>query len=186
MATPNEIYELKATLRHIKPPIWRRLQIRADATLEELHYALQDAFGWTNSHLHRFLVGKRSYGMILDELDEDLEDDRGVRLREVTRVKSKLVYQYDFGDDWEHDLVIEKVLPTERARATRAASTAPAPARPRTAAGPTATRSWSTSSPIRNTSATKSCSTGSSRTSPPTTSISARSTARSPPIAPAS
>lgn len=114
MAKPNEIYEVKATLRYITPPIWRRLQIRADATLEGLHYALQDAFGWTNSHLHRFLVGKRSYGMILDELDDDLEDDRGVKLRDVARLKSKLVYHYDFGDDWEHDLVIEKGLPAEK------------------------------------------------------------------------
>ena len=59
---PVPIYQLKVTLTHSKPPIWRRIQVRPDITLYKLHQILQIVMGWTNSHLHQFIVGGVYYG----------------------------------------------------------------------------------------------------------------------------
>jgi len=69
-------YELHVPLRDVEPPIWRTLEVPGSATLEDVHYAIQLAMGWQNSHLHRFTIGKCQYGMAdLDEMG-DLEDER--------------------------------------------------------------------------------------------------------------
>jgi hypothetical protein len=107
----DSVYQLKVTLRAIRPPIWRRLRVPGDATLGQLHDALQIALGWTDSHLHQFRVGRNTFGVP----DPDgwgapfTTDERKVRLHEVAGVKSKLIYDYDFGDRWEHDVVVEHV-----------------------------------------------------------------------------
>jgi hypothetical protein len=56
------IYQVKITLERSKPPIWRRICVRGDVTLEKLHYIIQVAMGWTNSHLHQFIVGESYFG----------------------------------------------------------------------------------------------------------------------------
>ena len=113
------IYQLKIILRDSRPPIWRRVLAPADFTLAKLHWVIQHAMGWTNSHLHHFKVGEAYYSLPTpytdrDELEE--RDSRKVRLDQIApRAKMKLTYEYDFGDSWEHDVVVEKILPPDPA-----------------------------------------------------------------------
>jgi hypothetical protein len=103
------VYHLKVTMRGIRPPIWRRLRVPSTVTFAQLHDVLQVAFGWTNSHLHQFRVGRDCFGMPdPDGGGSDVIDERRVRLEKVVNVKSKLLYEYDFGDGWEHDIVVER------------------------------------------------------------------------------
>ena len=112
------IYQIKVMLLGTSPPIWRRLLLPADLTLAGLHNVLQSAMGWEHSHLHEFLVGRQRYG----EPDltgggfgiDSLMDERQVRLHQVLgRVGAKAIYIYDFGDGWEHGVVLEKRLPVD-------------------------------------------------------------------------
>ncbi|NOY58369.1 MAG: plasmid pRiA4b ORF-3 family protein [Calditrichaeota bacterium] len=109
--TPKKIYQLKITLLGSDPPIWRRIQIRSDIKLSDLHDVLQDVMGWYDAHLHQFIHDSIYYGdPSLDDF-EPIEDETKVRLDELlTRVRSKLIYEYDFGDSWEHEVRVEKVL----------------------------------------------------------------------------
>lgn len=109
----SAIYQLKVTLKGLRPPIWRRLQVPSDFTLGQLHDVLQIAMGWTDSHLHQFIIGRTYYSQPDYEL-EGVEDENKVRLDRVARAeKAKFVYEYDFGDSWQHDIVVEKILPRE-------------------------------------------------------------------------
>jgi Plasmid pRiA4b ORF-3-like protein len=105
--------QLKVTLRGIRPPIWRRLRVPSDITLGQLHRALQIVMGWTDSHLHQFCVGRQYFGLPDpdDGFSPDTIDERRVRLDQVVSVGSKLVYEYDFGDGWSHDVVVERAEP---------------------------------------------------------------------------
>ena len=81
------LYQLKVTLQEIHPPIWRRVQIGEDATLAQLHRALQIIMGWEDSHLHEFSIGRRIYSV--PDPDDDLYerkviDEKRVRLKEAT------------------------------------------------------------------------------------------------------
>ena len=114
----NDIYQIKVTLKHSKPPIWRRIQVRGDTRLDKLHDILQAVMGWWNAHLHQFIVGGNYYG----EPNPD-DEDWGLELLDETKVrlyqlaageKFKFVYEYDFGDSWEHLLLVEKLLPPEK------------------------------------------------------------------------
>ncbi|HET8538843.1 MAG TPA: plasmid pRiA4b ORF-3 family protein [Anaeromyxobacter sp.] len=118
----NQIYRLEVTLAEIEPPVWRRLRVPADMTLASLHDALQDAMGWTNSHLHCFEVAGRRIGMVgVEEDSPELEDERLVRVGSVLPKKgARLLYRYDYGDDWEHVVEVEDV--TARASACACAS----------------------------------------------------------------
>lgn len=113
---PTEIYQLKVTLRGSHPPIWRQFQVRSDITLAKLHNTLQAVMGWTNTHLHRFLIGGSQYGMP-DECAMALRktmDEHKHRLRDVVSGQaSRFAYEYDFGDGWEHELLVENILPPE-------------------------------------------------------------------------
>lgn len=105
------IYRLKVTLRGSRPPIWRRIEVRSDITLSQLHDVLQLVMGWTNSHLHQFRRGSTYYGPPGPDLDMEQQDERRVRLSGVLhRPKDKMVYEYDFGDGWEHDVVLERSI----------------------------------------------------------------------------
>jgi hypothetical protein len=103
-------YQLKITLEGVRPPIWRRVQAPGTLTLAMLHDVIQIAFGWTDCHLHGFYVGEGRYG-VPDEMDEDLHDESRVTLDGVAgqRIK-RFQYNYDYGDDWFHDVRVEKVL----------------------------------------------------------------------------
>ncbi len=118
---PGTLYQIKVTLRGTSPPVWRRLIVPADTRLSELHQILQAAMGWTDSHLHQFEVGRRVIGMPSPDDWQPVEDERKIELSEVApAAKSRLRYEYDFGDSWEHDIVVEKVLSPEYAVAAPA------------------------------------------------------------------
>ena len=109
----DAVYQIKVSLRGIRPPVWRRLRLPGGTSLGELHEVMQLAFGWEDEHLHAFEVGKRRFGP-QDRGLERVGDERDARLREVAPAAgSRLRYTYDFGDSWEHDIVVEKVLPPD-------------------------------------------------------------------------
>jgi hypothetical protein len=111
---PGPIYQLKISLNDVRPPIWRRVQTPASTTLTKLHQIIQLTMGWDTSHLHAFQVGTTTYGDPHPDLDDWMENQRGVLLSQVAPVeKSKIRYEYDFGDGWVHTLLVEKILPPE-------------------------------------------------------------------------
>lgn len=113
------IYQLKATLQDTRPPIWRRLHVHADISFAQLHHILQIAFEWDNTHLHEFAVGKGGYRVAIGvpEYDvgwADFYDEETVCLTDwFVQVKDSCQYTYDFGDDWKHLIVLEKILPEQ-------------------------------------------------------------------------
>ncbi len=109
----TDVFRLKVTLRGSRPPIWRRVEVQPDLTLFQLHQVLQRAMGWTDSHLHQFWRGETCYGSPDAEFGTRRESERRTRLDEVLhRVKERIVYEYDFGDSWEHDVVLEAICST--------------------------------------------------------------------------
>jgi hypothetical protein len=101
-------YRLKITLRGSRPAIWRRIEVVPDITLFRLHQILQVVMGWTDSHLHQFRQGSVYYGQSDPEFGMHRENERRIRLRDVLRrPKDRMIYEYDFGDGWEHDIVLE-------------------------------------------------------------------------------
>jgi Plasmid pRiA4b ORF-3-like protein len=116
-STTGVVYQVKVTLKGSKPPIWRRMQVTSETTLAQLHRILQRVMGWEGYHLYRFVVGGREYGdpRMLEEMEG--EDARKVTLATLVRgEKAKFLYEYDFGDSWDHELLVEKVLPAEAAK----------------------------------------------------------------------
>lgn len=98
--------QLKVTLRGIRPPVWRRVLVPESMTLGDLHHVIQDAFGWLDGHLHDFAVADRRYGNPANT--NDVEDESTFALKRLrTRRIKKIVYTYDFGDDWEHLITVE-------------------------------------------------------------------------------
>lgn len=107
------VLQVRAQLRGVDPVVWRRLLVPGTAGLDKLDRMVQAAMGWTNSHLHCFRVGPRTYGPVLEELvDDDLvdADERELSVEEAFNEQRRLVYEYDFGDSWEHDIVLEDRL----------------------------------------------------------------------------
>lgn len=114
MALPavRQVFQLKVTLVGSRPPIWRRLLVPTDFTLGDLHHVLQWSFGWEDEHLHEFVVRGQHYGPPdPDGFDQPAHDEDLATLRDVVRTRSKLRYDYDFGDSWRHDIVVEKTIP---------------------------------------------------------------------------
>ncbi|MCK4797538.1 MAG: plasmid pRiA4b ORF-3 family protein [Spirochaetes bacterium] len=118
--TCNTIYQFKITLNDITPPIWRRIQVPDTYTFWDLHVAIQDAMGWLDCHLHEFYLRdndsgrKYSIGMPGEETPPELLDDHEEKIKDhVTQEGQKIEYIYDFGDDWEHEIELEKILAKE-------------------------------------------------------------------------
>ena len=107
------IYRIKVTLRHVAPPVWRRIEVPADIKLGKLHHVLQITMGWTDSHLHGFRAGRVNYVVPNPDLPDDIHNERNVRLDQIADEGDTIIYDYDFGDSWGHDLKIEKVLPPQ-------------------------------------------------------------------------
>jgi len=110
----NQVYQLKITLRGSKPPIWRRVIVPATFNLYQLHQVIQYAMGWEDSHLHQFIIDGESYGTPSPDDWEPVTDERRHTLNRIApHEKMKFVYEYDFGDSWEHTILVEKILPAE-------------------------------------------------------------------------
>lgn len=105
------VFQLHITLKEVEAPVWRRVLVPSDMRLDELHLVLNEAMGWTNSHLHQFVFGKRTFADPDFDEGSDFEDERGVSLDELAGVGDRFVYEYDFGDDWMHEVKVEKKLP---------------------------------------------------------------------------
>jgi hypothetical protein len=112
-ASPS-IYTLKITMFGIEPPIWRRIQVPNSIHLCCLHSAIQVVMGWTDSHLHQFQKAGKSWGVpAFDEFNEfNLIDESKTILANVLQAEGdSMTYQYDFGDDWQHKILLEQIVP---------------------------------------------------------------------------
>jgi len=109
-----DVYQLKIVLLGTDPVVWRRVQVPGSFSLAKLHDVLQLAMGWTNSHMHQFIIGKDFYGQPSE--DEDwggvkVFDERKTKLSDLkTRIRKNFIYEYDFGDSWQHEIKLEKVI----------------------------------------------------------------------------
>ncbi len=100
-------FQLRIQLNDVDPVVWRRLIVPGSVRMAKLSEMLLAAMGWTNSHLHAFRVGDVHYGMNFDEYPEGEIDEKQVSVLQALRDERRFVYDYDFGDGWEHDVVIE-------------------------------------------------------------------------------
>lgn len=121
------IYQLKITLQQTSPPIWRRILVHKDMMLTEVHEVIQIAFDWLDYHLHCFeprtTNGERLYNkhlqigieneQLVGLLDYDYDETEEKLSNWLVKEKDRLMYVYDFGDDWRHEIVLEKILPVE-------------------------------------------------------------------------
>lgn len=115
MPARTQIYQIKITLHGIEPPIWRQIQVRSNTPLDKLHDILQIVMGWTNSHLHQFIVGETFFGAPDPYYDDlPMSDETRFRLSRITKNEGfAFAYEYDFGDSWQHELLVEKIIPPD-------------------------------------------------------------------------
>jgi hypothetical protein len=107
-------YQFRIYLREISPMIWRRLLVRSDSTIADLHYTVQIAMGWTDFHLHQFMIRGKRYGVSRLGCTGFRDDPKQVRLRDFHfRLRERFLYEYDFGDLWQHEIRLEQILPFE-------------------------------------------------------------------------
>ena len=116
--TGNEegsLLQFKITLKGIPPPVWRCFLVPAGLSLSDLHDVIQEVMGWWSSHLHQFLCKRNWYGVPDPDWDPGkIIDDGTNAIKDLgLSVKDKILYEYDFGDGWEHELLLEKILSTE-------------------------------------------------------------------------
>lgn len=113
-APPAVVYQLKITLRGVRPPIWRRVLVADTITLRKLHLLIQALMGWEDEHLHQFDIGGEKYGEATVEGYRRVRDENKVKLGElVTEAKAKFLYTYDFSVNWEFDIVVEEITPPQ-------------------------------------------------------------------------
>ncbi len=125
--TEPAIFRVRVDLEGAKPPIWRRLDVRSDIGLDVFHQVLQSAFGWTDSHLHRFALGgnpfDRNAEMFLCPYDVEEGEEGGTPAKDVTLDETLsepgdvLEYCYDYGDSWDLIIALESVIPLEESAA---------------------------------------------------------------------
>ncbi|CAE6869022.1 hypothetical protein R75461_08464 [Paraburkholderia nemoris] len=109
--TSAMVYRFHVWIRQISPMIWRRLLVRSDSTIADLHYTLQIAFGWSDAHLNLFHIHGQDYGVYHDGGTSFSTDPEHVRLCDFNfRINEHLLYEYDFGDCWQHEVRIEACL----------------------------------------------------------------------------
>ena len=113
-STAVEIYQLRVWIRKISPQIWRRLLVRSDSTIAQLHDILQIAFGWSDEHLNRFLSRGKPYGVWKPGGMGFDDNPHQVRLRDFHfRCKEVWVYEYDMTGWWQHEIRLEQILPLD-------------------------------------------------------------------------
>lgn len=113
---------LKVTLKDVKPPVWRRIDVPAEISLAQFHGVLQVAMGWTNTHLHEFEQGRTLYGTSDREFGVYRISETSTPLSEVLSApKARLSYHYDFGDSWYHTIVVERIVASPEVSPTAAA-----------------------------------------------------------------
>ncbi|HEY3448460.1 MAG TPA: plasmid pRiA4b ORF-3 family protein [Myxococcales bacterium] len=115
IAKQAAVFRLRVTLRDVEPPVWRALLVSPGIDLYELHQVIQVAMRWSNSHLHQFETpgAKRTFADPETDFDmtSDPEDEHGVELGMLlTKPGGLLSYEYDFGDGWELEILLEETV----------------------------------------------------------------------------
>jgi len=109
---PQAIYQLHILLLKISPAIWRRVLVSSDQSLADFHDTLQILMGWDDSHLHRFLIHGRAYGLARDGGLWFRDDPKRIQLSDLhLRMKERFLYEYDFHACWQHQIRLERTLP---------------------------------------------------------------------------
>ena len=118
----SNIYQFIITLKDIQPPVWRRIQVPETYTFWDLHVAIQDVMGWSDYHLHQFKINEPVTSAKVEIGIPDEEDDDYYEILPGWKQKiadyfsqnnKTAVYKYDFGDNWHHSILLEKILPRE-------------------------------------------------------------------------
>jgi hypothetical protein len=102
-------YILKVVLEGSSPSIWRRIQVRGNTKLDVLHMILQSAMGWGDKHSHEFIIDKKKYANPSHELEKTLDEAEYVLNNLIKTEGESFKYVYDFGDDWVHEITVEKI-----------------------------------------------------------------------------
>ncbi|HEU5098828.1 MAG TPA: plasmid pRiA4b ORF-3 family protein [Roseiflexaceae bacterium] len=113
MPTPNPtpIYQLRIRLDRISPLIWRRLLVTSETTIAELHATIQFAFGWSDSHLHRFVIHGKSYGIAYPGGMSFADNPDQLRLADFHfRTGERFTYEYNFHIPWHHEIRVEQIV----------------------------------------------------------------------------
>ncbi len=123
MTKQQKVFQFKISLEYISPKVWRRIIVPANYSFWDLHVAIQDAMGWDDTHLHEFILphpetGERVSIGIPNDFDDygDIEMRAGweEKISDYLNEGDRFPYIYDFGDNWEHDVLFEKILPREK------------------------------------------------------------------------
>lgn len=114
----KKIYQIQIALKGFKPKIWRRVLVTSDLLLSDFHKIIQTSMGWTNFHLHQFIKNGTFYTVRMTDDDTWGEmnnvDYKKIKISDLLKIeKEKITYEYDFGDGWEHDIILEKILPID-------------------------------------------------------------------------
>ncbi len=121
---PNVYYQFKVSLKDINPPVWRRIRISGDATMWELATAIIEAMGWVGYHLHGFRFYDGKFGKMVsiglpNEWEESLRQKERKMIDEYVaqwfslEKRTRAIHDYDYGDGWEHAVVLEDIQPKE-------------------------------------------------------------------------
>jgi hypothetical protein len=173
----KSIVSLKVTLRGTRPPVWRRLLMPGTMTLADLHQAIQAAMGWEDCHLHVFDIAGRQYGG--RHAGDDVADEKRPTLNSLVKAGvARFGYTYDFGDDWDHTVAIEKIQPAIYGQAYPACVAGKPTVRRKIAAASGAMQNCSKSLPTPPTRNAPSALNGSAKSSTQTTSPSTSPTQR--------
>lgn len=104
-------FQFNIKLKNVEPAIWRKFQVPEDLSLDELHDIIQVVMGWENAHLYEFRVDDQRFGQPDDDAPEELEEADETYLDDLElKENDTLLYVYDFGDGWEHEIKVEKLL----------------------------------------------------------------------------
>jgi hypothetical protein len=112
LSNQESVFQLKLTLQHVQPAVWRRVLVPADIPLGALHFVLNEAMGWDCKHMHSFAIAERRFSDPSNDPDGDLgfENEHEAELGSLVSVGKKLTYAYDAGDGWLHEVDVEQRL----------------------------------------------------------------------------
>ena len=108
----KKTYQIQIALRGSKPKIWRRILVPSNLLLPDFHKIIQTTMGWTNSHLHQFIKNRIFYTRRMADDNVDYSKTKISDL--LKKEKDRIIYEYDFGDSWEHEILVEEILPVEK------------------------------------------------------------------------
>jgi hypothetical protein len=107
-------YEIKITLMHLDPPVWRTVLVPSNTNLRKFHRIIQRAMGWSESHLYMYEIGRERYGDPDPEWGPDIMDSRKMTLDKVfTAGRKSFTYEYDMGDGWRHEIKLLRAVDSE-------------------------------------------------------------------------